>query len=170
MTKITMEDVMNKVFTDDKLKNALDFAAHLRALNLPLKEFESEEKTYFFDIDYKGVLLCYIHISKKSMRIFSSQVPCSWIYRGESDIGYDEPDVDENIKKAAWKKVRKCTNCGCGNAPGRRKRILGKEFDNICVSALGFRMPTTAVDWECIKQMVTAMKNDIDRNFEEKTN
>lgn len=166
MSKITIEDVINKVFTDDKHKNALDFAAHLRNLNLPLKEFEKEEKTYFFDIDYKGVWLCYIHISKKSMRIFSSQVPCSWIYwsDGEDDVKYAEPTVDESIKKAAWKKVRKCTSCGCKDAPGRRKRILGKDFDNVCVSALGFRMPTNAVDWECVKQMITAMKNDIDKN------
>ena len=165
MSKITIEDVINKTFADDKLKNALDFAAHLRNLNLPLKEFDTEEKTYFFDIEYKGVMLCYIHISKKSMRIFSSQVPCSWIYwpDGGSELEYEEPVVDEVIKKAVWKKVRKCNNCGCKNAPGRRKRILGKDFDNICISALGFRMPTAAADWECIKQMVTAMKNDIDR-------
>ena len=164
MLKITMEDAMNKAFTDEKLKNALDFAAHLRTLNLPIKEFDKEEKTYFFDIEYKGLVLCYAHISKKSMRIFSSQVPCSWFYwsDGEGSFEYAEPVVDDDIKKAAWKKVRKCNSCGCKNAPGRRKRVLGKNFDNVCVSALGFRMPTASVDWECIKQMVTAMKNDID--------
>ena len=163
MSKITIEDVINKVFTEDKLKNALDFAAHLRALDLPLKEFDKEEKRYFFDIEYKGTMLCYIHIGK-AITVYSSQVPCSWIYWGEGDVEYAEPDVDEIIKKAAWKKVRKCKDCGCGAAPGKRKKILGKEFDNVCVSALGFRRPTAPADWECIKQMISSMKDDIDRN------
>jgi len=59
-------------------------------------------------------------------------MPCSWTYRPdiESVVKYAEPVVGENIKKAAWKKVIKCKNCGCGNAPVRRKRILGKEFNN----------------------------------------
>ena len=163
MSKITIEDVLKKRFLDGKLKSALDFAAHLRELELPLKEFEKEEKTYHFDIEYKGIILCYIHIGK-AITVYSSQVPCSWIYwfNDESDIEYTEPVIDEVIKKAAWKKVRKCKSCGCESAPGIRKKILGKDFDNVCVSALGFRRPTADTDWECIKQMVTAMKVDID--------
>ena len=164
MSKIKIEDVISKGFTDDKLKNALAFVAHLRTLDLPLKEFDKEERTYYFDIEYKGIMLCFIHVSQKSITVYSSQVPCSWIYwsDGENDIEYTEPVVDDIIKKAAWKKVRKCGSCGCKSAPGTRKKILGKEFDNVCVSALGFRRPTADADWECIKQMVTAMKNDID--------
>ena len=167
---IKIEDAINRAFTGDKLANALDFAAHLRSLDLPLKEYDKEEKTYFFDIDYKGVILCFIHISAKKMMVFSSQVPCSWIYwpEGDDSTKYADPVVDESIKKAAWKRVRKCSNCGCKSAPGKRKCILGKEFDNVCVSALGFHAinsAKTSPDWECLKQMVTAMKNDIDTNI-----
>ncbi|MCL2285957.1 MAG: hypothetical protein FWC32_06275 [Firmicutes bacterium] len=161
MSKITIEDVIKKRFTGEIQTNFLDFATHLRTLNLPLREFDTEEKTYFFDIDYKGVTLCFIHVGPKSVRIYSSQVPCSWIYWNENGTEYPEPIVDGTIKKIAWKKVRKCNSCGCPSAPGKRKRILGKEFDNVCVSALGFSTPKTA-DLECVKQMITAMKHDVD--------
>ena len=168
MSKIKIEDTINKIFTGEKLKNALDFAAHIRALDLPLQEYDKEEKSYWFNIEYKGVVLCYIRITQKAITIFSSQVPCSWIYwpDEEREFEYTEPVVDDSIKKAAWKRVRKCSNCGCESAPGRLKRILGKEFENVCVSALGFHAiasAKTAPDWECIKQMITAMKNDVDK-------
>ena len=144
-----------------------NFAAHLRTLDLPLKEFDAEQKTtYYFDIEYKGVTLCYIHLGK-SFTIYSSQVPCSWIYwqDKENDTPYAQPIVDEEIRKRVWKKVRTCNSCGCGSEPGLKKRILGKDFDKVCVSALGFRRVTTTTDWECIKQMITAMKHDIDSKF-----
>ena len=170
MPKIKFEDVINKVFTDDKQKNALDLAAHIRALDLPLQEYGKEQKTYWFNIEYKGVGLCYIRITQKAITVFSSQVPCSWIYWSddENDAPHAEPIVDENIKKYVWKRVRKCSNCGCDSAPGRRKNILGKEYDNVCVSALGFHGVESAAkslsstELESIKQMITTMKNDID--------
>jgi hypothetical protein len=39
--KITIEDVINEIFTEDKLKKALDFAVHLRTLGLPIKDIPS---------------------------------------------------------------------------------------------------------------------------------
>ena len=73
MSKIKIEDIINKRFTENQLKNALDFTAHLRELDLSLK-----------------------------------------------------------------------------------------EFDSVCVYTFGFYKLTADSDWECIKQMVTAKKNDID--------
>ena len=167
MSKITIEDVINKSYTGDQLKNALDLAAHIRKLDLPLKEYDTEEKNYQYDIEYKGEKLCFISIyttGKKDFRVYSSQTPCSWIYWSDSkdNTEHKEPVVNENIKHTAWKKVRKCIkNCAGKCGPGKRKNILGKEFENVCNSALWFRPPTNT-DWECIKQMITAMKNDID--------
>ena len=164
MSKITIEDVINERLAPGMKENALDFSAHLRSLDLSLPEFEQEQRTYWFNIEYQGVMLCLINISHKSIRIDSSQIPCSWIYWSDEEHGveYDEPDVDDKIKKTAWKRVRICKNCGeCGQAPGKRKKILGRDFDNVCISALGFSLPNTE-SWECAKQMVTAMKNDID--------
>ncbi|MCL2446841.1 MAG: hypothetical protein FWD06_08775 [Oscillospiraceae bacterium] len=164
MSSITIEDVINERLASGMKENALDFSAHLRSLDLSLPEFKQEQRKYQFDIEYRGIMLCFILISHASIRIDSSQVPCSWIYwsDGEHEVKYEEPDVDDKIKKIAWKRVRTCKSCGaCGQAPGKRKRVLGRDFDHVCISALGFSLPSTE-SWECLKQFVTAMKNDID--------
>jgi len=165
---ITIEDVINKIYTGEQQKHALDFVAHVRELDLPFKEYETEQKTYDFSIEYKNEKLCFISIyttGKKDFRVYSSQVPCSWIYwsDGKENIEYIEPVVDENIKQIAWKRIRKCVKSCAGKCgPGKRKNILGKEIGNVCNSALWFRPPVNT-DWKCMKQMVTAMKNDIDK-------
>ena len=168
MPKITIEDVINKNYTGDQLTNALDLAAHIRKLGLPLKEYDIEAKNYQYSIEYKGERLCFISIystGKKDFRVYSTnQTPCSWIYwsDGKDNVEYNELVVDEDIKQAVWNKVRKCVKSCAGKCgPGKIKTILGKEFENVCGSALWFRPPIN-IDWECIKQMLTAMKNDID--------
>ena len=168
MSKITIEDVINKNYSGDQLKNALDLATHIRKLNLPLKEYDTEEKNYQYSIEYKGEKLCFISIyttGKKDFRVYSYEpTSCSWIYCSDvkDSIERIEPAVEEDIKQAVWKKVRKCIKSCAGKCgPGKRKNILGKEFENVCGSALWFCPPINK-DWECIKQMITAMKNDID--------
>ena len=170
MKKITIEDVINKRFADDDnyLKNGLDFVAHLRNLDFSLNEYDKEVKTYGFDVKYKGITLCHIHITQMNIRIFNhqdSKAPFSWIcqYNGENDIERIEPVVDENIKETVWKNVRKCRkSCEGSCSPGTSVKVLGKKFDNVCACIIGFYKFTTDSDWECIKQIVTAKKNDFD--------
>ena len=77
---------------------------------------------------------------------------------GDSNVDFF---VDERIKEIAWANLRTCVvDCGGACKPGRRKRVLGKEFNNLCFSALMFDSPNSET-LECVKRMVDARVNDI---------
>ena len=164
MQKIILEDVINKNLTDVKKEIALDFAAHIRALGLTFKVTNVRKKAHEFSLVNKGIEFFRVYINNSFSVSPFPGVSCSWFYSSDNECGvnFPEPVVDEQIKKVVWKKVKKCINCGCMFAPGRRETILGKKFDNVCVSPIQFCNITNPVHLECIKQMVTAMKNDID--------
>jgi hypothetical protein len=69
--------------------------------------------------------------------------------------------VEYPIKEIAWANVNQCGNCGgCGNPGGKRKTILGKEFDAVCNAAMQFVNPGKE-SLECAKKMVEIRLSDI---------
>ena len=172
MSKRKIEDIINDAFVfvegEQKLEeraNALDFIAHLREseIEVPLGEGIGEAI-------YKGEVVCYVGIESPgtgdtALIIFNDQVPGTWVTWGEHST--QPENVPEHIKKIVWENVKTCDieNCGGDCKPGMRKKVLGKEFDSLCVSSLMFDNPSGDA-LECVKLMVDARKRDILKNTE----
>ena len=169
--KKIVEDVINEALTGEYQKSALELITYLRANEMEIPHGELD--TFIWEITFKGELVCYFELSMECWGVLSAQVPGSWINwpEGENNGVYDDVNVDEYIKEIAWANVRICENakpdaepCGGECSPGRYKRILGKEFENVCVSALGL-FGTDADKYpdilQCMKKMIEARKNEV---------
>ncbi len=155
MSNKRIEAVINDVLNGDTQKNALDFVAYLRANEIPLDEAEN-----YWEVKYKDECVCFIWINGSDempgpWTIWSAQVHGTW----NTDI-----NLDKQTKEIAWANVNVCGNCGdCSNVGGMRKMILGKEFDNLCNSAMAFTNPDVDA-LECAKKMVETRIIDILKN------
>lgn len=154
-----IEAVIGSVLTGDAKKNALDFVAYLRAKDIPFDESEN-----YWEVKYKGECICFLWISGTGdlpgpWTIWSAQVPGPWATWDDGEDKsqqYGDFSTDEGTKQIAWAHVNPCANCGgCDNLGGKRKRVLGKEFDNLCNSTLAFTNPDTEA-LECAKKMIDA--------------
>ena len=163
MSKQNFEAVINETLKDDTKKNALDFITYLGT-----DEMSYTHSDFCWDVRYKDESVCFIMIGgfeDKQLNhwvIWSDQVPGSWANwdDGENNGGYVDFPVDEHIKELAWANVNICGRCGGECSPGKRKTVLGKEFDNLCQSAIVFTNPD-AETMECAKKMIDARKGDI---------
>jgi hypothetical protein len=91
-----------------------------------------------------------------------------WIYWAYDGIeGAGNIKADEHLQKFAQEHVKICghfksngKDCGCGNQPGKRVSIFGKEFDNICGS-IEFG-DASAEELKYIIKVVELTKDNID--------
>jgi hypothetical protein len=131
-------------------------------------EISFEFVEFCWDVKYKGKNVCYIKFGGfedeklNHWIIWSDQVPGSWTTWAEDGkaIEYMECPVDERIKEIAWANINVCGNCGGKCNPGKRKTVLGKEFDNLCQSAMVFTNPDKET-LECVKKMADIRKKEI---------
>ena len=168
--KKKIEDVINAVFAGDLQKNALDLIAYLRVNELSIEDPGDHQ----WDARYKDQIVCFIHFvvpeylphveeSERCLLIYSSVEQGTWINWTDGDKNDEIVDspVDEHIKEIAWANLRFCNkDCAGACKPGKRKRVLGKEFDNCCYSALMFTSPGGET-LGCVKRMIDARLNDI---------
>lgn len=111
----TIEEQINEELTGDTQKNALDFAAFLKANDtLP------------------GCLIVQPKGNPPNWTIFLGGYSCA-LCRDE----YQDYPIDEDLKEFAWANVHHCRSCGCGYRPGRRVHLFGRAFDNVCTAVLG---------------------------------
>ncbi|MFV0401542.1 MAG: hypothetical protein ACK5LX_13135 [Oscillospiraceae bacterium] len=157
-----IEAVIHDTLKDEAQKNALDFVAHLRANDIPLEESEG-----YWEVKYQDKCVCFLLITGSDEKpgpwtIWSDQEPGTWAFWPDGDSGREAVDapVDERIRELAWANVNFCASCGGDCSPGKRKTILGKEFDGICSSTMAFTDPD-AEALECAKKMVDIRKEDI---------
>lgn len=158
-----IENVISTLLTDDARKNALDFIAHLRAEGIPIEESEN-----YWEISYRDESVCFLWINGSNempgpWTIWSAQVPGAWAFweDGEAGGSYGDFPIEDEMRKIAWANINVCGNCGgCGKNGGRRKTVLGKEFDNLCKSALAFTNPDVKALY-CAKKMIDIRKNEI---------
>ena len=155
----TFEEYLESKMKGDALKNALDFVAYLKA---------NDVTSDFNGFCYKGEGVCTIcDFDEAFGEKFESPVPVIFFN------GVCEPatfPVDEQIKEFAQANVHYCAyftsngkECGCGDRPGKRTAIFGKEFDHVCHSPLWFLGPD-AEALENIKKLVEIRKHEIDEN------
>ena len=140
---------MSDVLSGDTLKNALDFAAFLRANGLTVGENLGE-------VTYAGEGMCYMHIDG------SEQVPGPWTIWIGGDFSGERADVpiDEDMKRIAWEHVNFCADCGGDCSPGTTKVIFGREYDGVCSSDMMFTDPD-AQALECAERLLLMKKSVI---------
>lgn len=162
MSNQRIEDVINNVLKDDARKNALDFITYLRANEIPLEESEN-----YWEVKYRDKCVCYVYIDGSGEKpgpwtVWSDQEPGTWVTWSDENLRgtYENLAVDEHIREIAWANANFCASCGGDCNPGKRKTILGKEFDNLCSSALAFTNPDTHT-LNCVKKMIDMRKMDI---------
>jgi hypothetical protein len=144
-----IEDLINDVLSGNTLKNALDFAAFLRVNEMIAGGDHGE-------VSYKGKCVCYMYLDG------NAQMPGPWTIWTEGDYSNEHKDVpmDEHMKEIAWANVNICGSCGGNCSPGKRKVILGKEFDNVCNADMAFTNPD-AKTLECVKKLLKMRKRNI---------
>ena len=156
-----MEDVIKLALTGDAQKNALEFAAFMRANEIScIRETQGywADKIYFA-CNYKGHSVCYISINEYEDN--------TWYVTGDDsgDGWYADPPLDEQTRKIAWKHIDICTDygaCGACGSPevATRKKIFGKEFDRVCPVTLKFTNPD-ADAVECMKKVFAVRTSGI---------
>jgi len=148
-TRLKIEDDLSAALSGEKLKNALDFIAYLKASGMNLHQ----EHTSAFE--YKGEWVCIICI------VPIDGTPEWVIFDNPLTSKFDDFPVDSDLKEFAWTHVNICGKCGCGSQPGVRKTILGKEFDNVCTSEVAFWSPDADV-LDKVRQMINIWKESVD--------
>ena len=138
----TFEETVADVLKDDSQKNALDFAAFLKDNNMVAGGQHG-------GVSYKGNVVAYIHMDGKA------EMPGPWTIWPNGDFS-SEPEgfvFDGSMKEIAWANVNICSSCGSKCAPGSRKTLFGKEFDNVCGAVMAFNNPD-ANTLECVKKLL----------------
>ena len=135
-----VEDRINEVLSGDSRKNALDFAAFLRANGLP--PVFHEESGHGWSIMRGDESVGFIIADG------SAQMPGPWTIWFNSCDFEDGGADDDDLKQTAWEHASICGNfssggkdCGCGDQPGFHRTIFGREFENRCHSPLMFTDP-----------------------------
>jgi hypothetical protein len=160
MCEQIIEDVINNVLIGDAKNNAMEFAHYLRS-NEMLFEREKGywEDKYYWGIKYNDEYVCFILINNEE-----KTDPESWtVWSDDSGANtFGDSSTDEKTKEIIWEHVIVCNNTercfdGCKRS---RKTILGREFDNVCGTAVKFENPT-GVTLEDMKKMIEIRKSDI---------
>ncbi|MCL2494870.1 MAG: hypothetical protein FWE98_04345 [Oscillospiraceae bacterium] len=144
--RVNLERHMKHVLRGDALKNALRFAAYLKANEMAHTGVHCE-------VHYKGQCACYLLAEKKTWRIWT---------QGEYSREQGDVPMDERMKEIARANVSRCVNCGNGCSTGNTKIIFGKEFTNVCNAVMMFRNPD-AEALECVKRLIDMRRHEIVR-------
>lgn len=146
MSEKTFQERIQETLTGATQQNALAFAAYLDKEGMTVSGGE---------ISYNGYPLCYIHIDGKP------EIPGPWTIWSPDGFTATHPNVpmSDDLIKIAHAHANVCGKCGAPCAPGSRKTIFGKEFDNICSSDMMFTDPDAAT-LECVKKLLEIKKQD----------
>jgi len=144
----TFEETIMSILNGDTRKNALDFTAFLEANDMTTGENHST-------IIFGGDVLAYMHMDGKA------EMPGPWtIWPSASGNVADGFIFDDTMKQIAHAHVNICGECGGKCAPGSRKSVYGKEFDNVCGAMLAFTDPSSDA-LACVKKILEMIKHEI---------
>ena len=145
--KSKIEDVAAEFLEGEKLKNALEFFAWLRANNISIKPIPWGYGSSW-GAGFKGKSVCDINMGDRGFVIGS------WGIFPIGGINDESLFSDEHLKEIVWANVKTCKNCSnCGlSSPSI---IFGKEFKRPCRT--GFRLCNLdAEEIECAKKLILA--------------
>jgi len=164
MSEQKIEDCISRILIRDAQKNALEFVSYLRTNEMLFERGGGywADKFYWY-VKCKNEIVCFILIGSEEKPEEKSDSWVVWSDDSDSDWFKDFP-LDENMIKTAWKNVDICVKCGSCSQQGRRKTILGREFDNVCGTTMRFDDPDVDT-LECMKKIFLARKKDIIKNL-----
>ena len=146
--QLGIEDAIHKALTGEAQRNALDFAAFLRANGLSLEKIDVPGG---WNVLLKGINSAFVQIFG-DRNSFNVVLHIS-TYDGESP-------VDDDLMEFAWAHVFLCPSCGsptfCEESQNRRT-IFGKKFESTCQSPLVFLDPD-AHDLVNIQKLLLILK------------
>lgn len=161
LAKPKLEDVVCDVLINDAQRNALDFAAFLRANKLSPRWASANS----WVISHKNQRVCYIRLSGTAHyhNLESGSWHISHVNYGHTNlINHDEDEQyisDELLGEIALQNVKYCAKCyNC--KPGNAVTILDKLFDEVCHSWLLMKNPD-ANTLSCAKKIVAMRKRAI---------
>lgn len=161
MSEQTIENAISEVLAGDARKNALAFFAYLVKSEMMFERVKGywKDKLYWL-VKYKDEHVCFILVNGSK----DNAEPEGWtIWTDDSDSNwFSYFPLDTHMKKIAWNHVDICANCGsCMNPGGSHKTILGKEFNNVCITAMKFINPDVDT-LECLIKMAALRKQYIE--------
>jgi hypothetical protein len=143
------EDFIKKILKGNTQKNALDFAAFLKANDITTGENHST-------LIYNGNVLAWMHMDGQQ------ELPGPWTIWPDLTGTVPEGFIfDDAMKEIAWQNVNICAKCGGDCAPGSSKSIFGKDFMNVCGAILAFTDPGS-ITLECVKRLMEMRKHVVD--------
>ena len=130
-----MENAISEKLTGDSKKNALDFAAFLRANGL-LTDSNGDGEGWAVG-GTVGNSTGFMLVNG------AAQMPGPWtVWFNSCDFG-DYGAADDDLKETAWAHTSICGHCHAGwkDCGGGDRVIFGKEFEGLCHSPLMFTDP-----------------------------
>jgi len=143
--ELTFEEKIVETLKGDTQKDALNFVAFLKANNLSTGDNHGT-------IVFNGDVLAWMHMDGKP------DLPGPWTIWPDLIGTVPEGFIfEEAMKEVAWQNINICASCGGECAPGNKKSVFGKEFDNVCGAMLAFTDPDCE-SLECLKKLIEMRK------------
>jgi len=160
MLSRSMEHYIRKLLTGEAQKNALEFAAYLRANGLVFVRGKGywEDKCYWA-VKYRGEYVGFILVNGYGS-VGDETEPEGWIFWSDNYISglFADFPLDDRTKEIAFEHIDFGT---CGG--GITVKLFGKEFYPVCNgTTFRFNNPNTET-LACVKKLVDIRKNDIQR-------
>jgi len=152
------EDGIAKPLEGDNLRNALDFAAWLRAN----KFTPSWASWNCYKVNINGKCVCGIHLGCGEV------IPDMWLTNywhlglGHRLFNHDNTSLSDREKEIVWSNLKICNGCGAGCWPGHPRTYFGKKFERVCGAGVEFWNPG-AEEMEVAKKLFL-MKREYDKN------
>jgi len=162
MDEKRIEDFIGEVLSRNAQEHALAFVSHLRASGMVITRFTYHgEDTLHWQIKFQGENAGYILLDAEN---------AGWTVMPVNSIKarFANYEADDAMKETAWSNLNICNDgkCGgCSAGTGARRKIFGKEIDNVCPMAYNFTNPdSTAL--KLVIEMMGVRKSDLAKDAE----
>lgn len=153
-----IENYIEENLTGEARQTAMDFVSFLRSNELEfIKDNGYWKDKIYYMLKYKAAYVCFIAINDPD------EPENLWTIWSDDSNAYEDSDVDDCIKSAAWNYVDHCGNCGSCSG-GKRKIIFGKSFERVC--GCTFRVDNAkASDLPFLEKMIDLRIKEIEKNI-----
>ena len=132
-------------------KNALDFAARLQVPGMrfwPGQGYWAEQR--YWMAEYQGEYACFLLTGGQGQE--EAVAPLT-VWTGDSGTDwFSNARPEPPFREIAWAHVDYCNNRG-----GRGRKLFGRGFDRVCVTAMQCHAPAEE-DWRCLHRLMALWK------------
>ena len=159
MAELNIKDYIRKELPSEAKNIALEFIDFLEKNGIIFYKDNGDcwKNRIYYWCKYNDDCVCFISIkdpdeSENLWTVWSDDMKSEW---------FENCDVDDSIKKLAWKHIDHCGHCGaCGG--GRHKVVFGHEFDSVC--GCTFRVDNPSLeDLSFLKKIVEISVTEISK-------